>query len=587
MATRKVNLPPGFELDPTENLPPGFEIDAVAPTQPQPSLEQFSRNTAADLKANIQNTLDLSAYAFPPMAAAKFAQGENIYNPQRLQAIGTGMVQGVKQMPGQILNSVLHPIDSFYERPLTTALDLSSAFGIGAGVAKLGAAVTGATARKLLPGIARGSAGIPEKATEIALRKPSVLSKPPIPESELNRVVGQPLISAIQETKRAVGTRFGKIYKRYAGMEGPMQEIIDTPVAQRLKEIKTDVPVAQKISPVTTKDPFTGIVQTKFQPGEMINETKVSYAPGQLTTIPRKAHSYDDLLINKNLVKEAFEKGDTQALNRLYREYVGTPKSDLTALNITPKDKLQILTRVKREAQAQADFNKAPVTLKPIDTAKDAAFKKISSDIDEIRSKLPGGKNLALVDDAWKSLNDIYDTIQKDLANPGTAKDTMMRLLRGDNTWLTSGKMKVKTDAIRRVEVFTGKKLLEPAMEELTRQVFSQNMGKGFFPNIVRSGATALAGFGIGTANPAALLGSAASLAASSPKFIGKGIQAASKAGQLISKVPLVPPISGTVLSETTKTLTKEKAKEFLRKAKNNKEKATQLAIEAGYDPYQ
>lgn len=59
---------------------------------------------------------------------------------------------------------------------------------------------------------------------------------------------------------------------------------------------------------------------------------------------------------------------------------------------------------------------------------------------------------------------------------------------------------------------------------------------------------------------------------------IGKGARAVK---------PLVNNPVTTAGVVSTLKLTKEKAKEFLRKAKNDKEKATQLAIEAGYDPYQ
>jgi len=206
-------------------------------------------------------------------------------------------------------------------------------------------------------------------------------------------------------------------------------------------------------------------------------------------------------------------------------------------MNIGDKEKLEILTRLNRETQAQAQFNKAPITLKPIDPAKDAAFKKISADLDEIRGGIPGGDKLATADEAWKNINDIYDTVQKDLSDPGKSKDTMMRLLRGDTSWLTSGKMKTKVDYIRKVEKLAGKKILEPAMEELTRQVFDQNLGKGFFANLVRSAATALGGSGVATGNPLALVGAGVTLASGSPKLIGKGIQAGAKAGEIISKL--------------------------------------------------
>lgn len=405
--------------------------------------------------------------------------------------------------------------------------------GLVAGrAAKLAVAGIGGAAKRFLPGIAKSTAGIPEQATEIALNNPEVLSKPPVPADSLSKTVGQPIIDAMTRTKQGIGKRFGDIYRKIAGMEGPMQEIIDTPIAQKLSKSEKAVPVAQKLIESETKDIGTGLASKKFSPGEMVMGKEVSFKPGRLTTVPRTPPSYDDLLIDKNLAKQAFEEGDAQALKKLYETYVGTAKSDLSLLNIKNADKLQILTRLKRGTQKLAEFNKAPITNAPIDTAKDAAFKKMSADIDKLRDKVPGGSKLALVDDAWHQVNDIFDTIQKDLSDPGKARDTMMRILKGDNTWATSGKFGEKIKRIKVVEKMMGKSILKPAMDELTRQVFNEWTGKGFASQTIRG----LAAVGSGAAfyNPALLPLAGASLAATSPKILGLGIRGASKAGAAI-----------------------------------------------------
>ncbi len=560
------------------------------------SKEGFSQNVLSDAGNQLRGAAELGAYANPALAAMKNISGENIYNPARVGMLGKGMVQGLKEIPAQMGQEIAHPIDSLYQRPFSTAMDFQMLGGLGVGAAKLGAAATRGISRELLPGIVRGTAGIPEMATKMALEKPSILSQAPIPESELNKVVGKPVIQMMKEMKKEIGGRFGDVYRHHAGMEGPMQEIVDTPIAQKLRKIETKTPFAQELKMVETKDPHTGITKKQFVPGEEISTTKTSYKPGELTALPRKGHSYNDLLVNKNLAEQAFEKGDQGAFKKLYKEYVGTPKSDVDLLKTSDKDKLQILTRLKRETQQLAKFNKAPITNAPIDTAKDAAFKTISADLDKIRGQFHGGGALAKVDDAYKSLNDIYDTVQKDLSDPGKAKDTMMRLLRGDNTWLTTGRMKTKMDAIRRVEAATGKKILEPAMEELTRQVFKEHMGKGFFANLTRTAATALAGGGIATGNPLALAAAGATLASSSPKLIGGAIKGGSAMGEAIAKA--VPAAKLAILSGASsqilnaagkaeevpmKPLTKDKAYEFLKRAKNNKRNARRLAKKEGY----
>ncbi len=50
---------------------------------------------------------------------------------------------------------------------------------------------------------------------------------------------------------------------------------------------------------------------------------------------------------------------------------------------------------------------------------------------------------------------------------------------------------------------------------------------------------------------------------------------------------PLIKNPATTVLVTKALVLTKEKAREFLKKAKGNKEQAIQDSIKAGYDPYQ
>lgn len=398
--------------------------------------------------------------------------------------------------------------------------------------AKLALRGLGGAAKRFLPGIVKSTAGIPEQATEIALKNPDVLSKAPVSSDSLSKTVGQPIIDAMTRTKQGIGKRFGDIYRKVAGMEGPMQEIIDTPIAQKLSKSEKAVPVAQKLIESETKDIGTGLARKKFGPGEMVMGKEVSFKPGRLTTVPRTPPSYDDLLIDKNLAKQAFEEGDSQALKKLYETYVGTGKSDLSLLNIKNADKLQILTRLKRGTQKLAEFNRAPITNAPIDTAKDAAFKKMSKDLDDMRGKIPGGNKLALVDDAWGQVNDIFDTIQKDLSDPGKARDTMMRILKGDNTWATSGKFAEKIKRIKVVEKMIGKSILKPAMDELTRQVFNEWAGKGFASQTIRG--LAAVGSGAALYNPAILPLAGASLAATSPKILGLGIRGASKAGAAI-----------------------------------------------------
>ena len=498
-----------------------------------PSLANFAGNYVRDAASQVGGAAALASTLPGPFGLGKQIMGGSPNNAGDYAAMGRGMLQGVKNLPGQIASEVKDPLGSLYKKPISTALDLGTAVDLGAGAVNALRPAIQKGAEAIVPGVARSLAGIPEEATTNAIRNPDVLRTAPVAEGDLNRVVGQPIIDAFQAAKKRAGEFFGKLYQKHANMEGPMQEIVQTPIAQKLNRVETDVPIAQKITPVDNPMTGTGMTQRTFVPGDVITGKQVSLTPGDLTTVPRAAHSYDDLLVNKNLAEEAFGKGDQDAMKQLYKEYIGGDKPDLDNMKITDKDQLQILTRLKREIQQQAQYNRAPITLAPIDTAKDAAFKQMADRIDTLRDNLdvPGAAELSKADKAWEGINDIYDTVQKDLSDPGKAKDTMMKLLRSDTSWLTSGRMAGKVDAIKAVERLSGRKILQPALDELTRQFFKSWTPQGFVSRFVGS-----AGLG-GMVTEAArgnLPGAAAigtGLLGTSPRVIGSAIKGASSLG--------------------------------------------------------
>lgn len=492
------------------------DLLGVLPPKNKKTLQGFVRNIFRDISSNVQGAAEIGAYSFPPLAVAKGAQGENIYNPRRLQMIGQGMVEGIKAIPGELGEAVSDPIGTFYRKPVTTAMNLAPLVPLAGKAANLVRGATSAVARRTAPGIFRVTAGIPEMGMEIAINKPSVIKQAPVPKEVLNKVVGEPIINAVRTAKKRVQETLGKTYKKYAGVENPIDEMIQ---GNMKRPLKTFDQLADDYKAAKT--------------GEFFKKTNLG--------------------------------GGTEVISN--------------------KEKLAALTELKRAIQQEANFNRAPVTLQPIDTVKDAALKKMGSEVDELRSTIPNGKKLAKVDDAYKEINDIYDTVQRDLSDPGKAKDTMMRLLRGDNTWLTSGRMQGKVNAIRQAERISGKKILEPALEELTRQVFNEWMGKGFVSHAFKTGA-ALTGF----FNP---IPAALALASSSPRLVRSGIKGFTKIGEGISKVSpktatvgatSTVPVASIVLQNVSKVLTEEKAKEFLKKAKGNKEEARKMAKRKGYE---
>ena len=391
-------------------------------------------------------------------------------------------------------------------------------------------------AKSFLPRTFKSTAGVPEQATEALINDPSILKRrfgtDASVATEMKRVQG-----LVQSAKTRIGNTFGKIYKRYAEMEGPMQELEQTPIAQKVSSVETKRPVINKET-IREQNPFTGALETReIDVPSVVSERKI--VGKGLTTVPRKTHSFDEIIINKNLADEAFSKGDTQMMGALYKEYVGGTETNLREIKITNTDKLKILTRLKREIQQQAEFNKDPITLRPIDTAKDAAFKKMASEIDDLRSELPNGEKLALADDAYSEIRDIYRTIQRDLADPGKARDTFARILKGDQTWLTAGKFQNKINAIKRVEKLTGQQILKPAQEELTSLIFKEKSGKGIAYNAVPAAAFgyALSQLFSGRIGQAAITaaGAGVALAAGSPRVLGKTIQGAARAGNFLN----------------------------------------------------
>lgn len=501
---------------------------SAPPAAAQPAAEppktwgQFGKNLASDYYQNVT-----APFLSVPNTIVDAARGT--------LPTGADIVQGVKNIPANMAQSIMHPIESGYKRPVSTALDISSAVSLAADAANLGRMAAGGTVRALLPGTARATAGVPESLTKIALEKPQVFDRPPVPPEAVSETVGKPIQDALRLSKEKVQQVVGNAYRKYAGMEGPMQEIEQTPIAQTITPVKSDVPVAQKLNPVEERDLITNQSRTKLTPGDMVTERQVTgFKPGEEFAVQKSQPSRGDILVHKKWADDAFLKGDKSALDKLYREYVGTPKSDTSQLPITNSDRLQMLTRLKRAINQQVTFGKAPATLNPITSPEEAAFKKMASEVDDMRGKLPNGRRLAAVDDAYKEIHDLYDTVQKDVADPGKARDLAMRIARGDQTWLTNGKTENKINAIKRAERISGQSILKTAMEELTRQVYNDLLGKGMLSHLFKGGAVTTAAAAV--ANPALIPPAAVMAASSSPRFIRGAIRAGSSAGGAIQR---------------------------------------------------
>lgn len=334
-----------------------------------------------------------------------------------------------------------------------------------------------AVSKAILPGLLKGTQGTPQQATELALNDPKVLKEYQGTQQAVQEKVGN-VIDAVQQAKLDTGNSIRKIFKKYAGMDSPVEEILAPQV--------NDIP--------PTRD------------WETIKKDWRSAQDGTLFQTPNKAGGVD-LMSNQ--------------------------------------DKLATLTRLKREANQYADYFKqvginGSGTV-PIDSAMSASAKQIASDVGTIRNALPNGQKLGQADQAWTEIHNIYNAIQKDLSDPGKAQDMIMKLVKGDVTWLTGGRMAQKISAIRRVEQMTGQSVLGPAMKELTAAIFNEKWGKGLSPYIAAtelgSGVTLAA-----TGHPMAAISMIPALATGSPKVVGGAIKAAQTIGELGRPAAIVGP---------------------------------------------
>lgn len=143
-------------------------IGPSSPSSPDSMTKQgFAQNILKDAGQNVQSQAELAAYAFPPIAAMKAMAGQNIYDPKRLQTIGGGVVQGIKETPKRILKSISNPIQTAYEKPISTGLDIATLASLGAGAA------TSAPVRATGRGIARAA----ESISGLEYKNPGILKQ--------------------------------------------------------------------------------------------------------------------------------------------------------------------------------------------------------------------------------------------------------------------------------------------------------------------------------------------------------------------------------------------------------------------------
>lgn len=120
-------------------------------------VQQFATNAVADAGANIKGNAELASYAFPPLAAMKSLSGENMYRPDRINALGKGVAQGIVGTPKRLMEIASNPTEAMFNRPFSTALDVGTAVSAAGSLARLAKPLVTAGQLESLSGAMPGS----------------------------------------------------------------------------------------------------------------------------------------------------------------------------------------------------------------------------------------------------------------------------------------------------------------------------------------------------------------------------------------------------------------------------------------------
>ncbi len=308
-----------------------------------------------------------------------------------------------------------------------------------------------------------------------------------------------------------------------------------------------------------------------------------------------------DAIINDN-PKAVYQKGFAD----LKEDYHAAMRGDLLKKqnlgggldDLSPQERLETLTDLKRSLQNKAIYPPAGQQLSPSEGAHNAAIQKMANDIDELRGKLPGGEQLAVADDAYSEIQELKQRLMTAFKDPYTGQDYLNRILKGNMDWLTSGRNAGKMGAIQRIEQITGKDVLKPALKEMAAAYLNN-------PDLVGLPSTRIEAFLQSLLPTKAFLKRPPTItplfsgAASVAPAIGNqsaaarednGQEPAEKSnGNRKQKDRQNDPTSnlqdnhGSGSIPEAMSLTKEKAREFLDKAHGNRELARKLARKAGF----
>lgn len=205
-----------------------------------------------------------------------------------------------------------------------------------------------------------------------------------------------------------------------------------------------------------------------------------------------------------------------------------------------PEEKINRLLDLRRDIDTMVDFKRDIV--KEIDDAQVASLKGARAEVNKLLDSIPKGKRVRIADQEFSKIAGIYDDLQKQLAQPGSAEARLERAFRADSRSSILVKMKDMKKSLGRLEKFTGKSLIKPLEQEMAARDFSQSFPKGQFPlgasTLLGAGAGASGMAGLMTGNPVlGAIGAGGTLATMSPKLMGSMVGAGARVGQALKPI--------------------------------------------------
>ncbi len=166
------------------------------------------------------------------------------------------------------------------------------------------------------------------------------------------------------------------------------------------------------------------------------------------------------------------------------------------AKNIPAKSRINALIRLRDDIRQMVSYKpgESGQAVRAISGREEGIFKGIANDINDIiwnpetKAGIPGGQKIREAEGAWSKARDLYDGLQKKLADESTGEQSLARIAYNDNLDELIGKDSAVTEMIKDLEKRTGKELLSPLRKELAVKAIKKlkmPANQGFFGSSV------------------------------------------------------------------------------------------------------